>query len=322
MKPARHLSPIGLFYLLAATVCLLYLPPASAQLGPNQTNGFGNNRLVTFTYLQNFDCVDQPLLDLDFNGVPAQTDPNEMQTPICQPVTEPTQDPAGGDIKHTAHLYVFVPMFSVDNDTNPNDAMPCPNGGRPGELCGPALGSALIKLFGFVPEAWKTHAAVATQCPDPSHAVPGTCTMHASSVDLSVTLHALGKTGAPTMPVFVPTPNHDHVVDNSRVNTTPIWWEVRPVLIMDQSDWPAPDGSSGITSSKAMDDAEAAGRAIEVGSNFFLFFSSHMAHWGQSNGNAVIAIDTVAALPIWEAAYRTLFGCVHRSLFSVKTSLG
>jgi hypothetical protein len=26
------------------------------------------------------------------------------------------------------------------------------------------------------------------------------------------------------------------VVDNSRVNTTPIWWEVRPVLIMDPSD--------------------------------------------------------------------------------------
>jgi hypothetical protein len=26
-----------------------------------------------------------------------------------------------------------------------------------------------------------------------------------------------------------------------------------------------------------MDDAEAAGRAIEVGSNFFLFFKSHLA---------------------------------------------
>jgi len=61
------------------------------------------------------------------------------------------------------------------------------------------------------------------------------------------------------------------------VNTTPIWWEVRPVLIMDQNDWPAADGSSGITSSMAMDDAEAAGRAIKVGSNFFLFFSSHMS---------------------------------------------
>lgn len=251
---------------------------AAAQLADNQTEGFGNSRLVTFTYLQNFDCVDQPLMDLDFNNKLAQSDPNEMQIPICQPVTEPSQDPAGANIKHTAHLYVFVPMFSVDNDQNPNDAMACPSGGRPGELCGPALGAALIKLFGFVPEAWKTHPAVSTQCPDPNNPVPGTCTMHASSVDLSVTLNALGKAGSPTMPVFVPTPNHDHVVDNSRVNTTPIWWEVRPVLIMQQSDWPAADGSSGITSSKAMDDAESAGRAIEVGSNFFLFFSSHMSH--------------------------------------------
>jgi hypothetical protein len=263
---------------LAAYMCMTFAAiSASAQLADNQTNGFGNNRLVTFTYMQNFDCVDQPTMDLDFNKILAQSDPNEMQTPICQPVTEPTQDPAGGDIKHTAHLYVFVPMFSVDNDQNPNDAMPCPNGGRQGELCGPALGAALIKLFGFVPEAWKTHPAVSTQCPDPNNPVPGTCTMHASSVDLSVTLNALGKTGPPTAPVFVPTPNHDHVIDNSRVNALPIWWEVRPVLILNQSDWPAADGSSGITSSMAMDDAEAAGRAIEVGSNFFLFFSSHLS---------------------------------------------
>jgi hypothetical protein len=263
---------------LAACGCMTFAAiSASAQLANNQTDGFGNNRLVTFTYLQNFDCVDQPTMDLDFNGVLAQSDPNEMQTPICQPVTEPTQDPTGGNIKHTAHLYVFVPMFSVDNDQNPNDAMPCPNGGRLGELCGPALGAALIKFFGFVPEAWKAHPAVSTQCPDPNNPVPGTCTMHASSVDMSVTLHALGKTGPPTTPIFLPTPNHDHVVDNSRVNTTPIWWEVRPVLILDQSDWPTADGSSGITSSKAMDDAEAAGRAIEVGSNFFLFFSSRLS---------------------------------------------
>src|SRR5215813_7594292 len=254
---------------------------AMAQLAPNQTNGFGNNRLVTFTYLQNFDCVDQPTLDLDFNNVKAQSDPNEMQTPICQAVTEPTQDPSGGDIKHTAHLYVFIPMFSVDNDQNPNDAMPCPNGGRTGELCGPALGMALIKAFGSLPEAWKAKPLVATQCPDPNNPVPGTCTMHASSVDLSLTLAALGKgPNPPTGNIFVPTPNHDHVVDNSRTNTQPIWWQVRPVLIMNQSDWPAADGSSGITSSKAMDDAEAANRAVEVGSNFFLFFSSRFSSPG------------------------------------------
>jgi hypothetical protein len=246
---------------------------AWAQLAPNQTNGFGNGRLVTFTYLQNFDCVDQPAMDLDRNGIKAQSDPDEMQTPICQVITEPTADPAGGDIKQTAHLYVLVPMFSVGTDKNPGDAMECPGVKRPGELCGTDLGNALITLFGFVPEAWKTHPAVPTQCPGPNNA-PGTCTMHASAVDLSQLLFATGHTGPPAGPVYLPTPNHSHVVDNSRINTQPIWWEVRPVLVMNAADWPAADGSSGITSSKAMDDAEAAGRAIEVGSNFFLFFSS------------------------------------------------
>jgi len=270
---------------VAIGIAMTFAGTASAQLAANQTNGFGNGRLVTFTYNQNFDCVDQPTLDLDFNKIPAQSDPNEMQTPICQPVTEPTADPTGDDIKHTAHLYVLIPMFSVNNDQNPADAMPCPSGGRPGELCGTALGNALIHFFGFVPEAWKAHVnpAITTQCPDPNNPVPGTCTMHSSSVDLSVTLNALGLTGPPTAPVFVPTPNHSHVVDNSRVNTGDIWWEVRPVLVLQQSDWPAADGSSGITSSRAMDDAEAAGRAIEVGSNFFLFFNSRLASMNGMN---------------------------------------
>lgn len=263
--------------LICAFCAGMALPGANAwaQLAPDQTNGFGNGRLVTFTYLQNFDCVDQPTLDLDFNGIAAQSDPNEMQTPICQAVTEPTQDPTGGDLKHTAHLYVLVPMFGTDK--NPADAMPCPNGGRPGELCGVALGNALLKLFGHIPEAWRAKPSVATQCPDPNHPVPGTCTMHASSVDLSVLLAGMpGIPNPPKGPIFVPTPNHDHVVDNSRVNTGAIWWEVRPVLIMDARDWPTADGSSGITSSRAMDAAEAAGSAVEVGSNFFLFFKSRM----------------------------------------------
>src|SRR5260370_18571928 len=267
--------------LLTFVVAALLVSSTSAQqLAPNQTNGFGDNKLVTFTYMQNFDCVDQPTLDLDFNGTMAQSDPNEMQTPICQPITEPTQDPSGADIKHTAHLYVFLPMFSVDNDQNPNDAMPCPNGGRPGELCGPDLGKALISMFGFVPEAWKAkvNPAITTQCPDPNNPVPGTCTMHASSVDLSVTLAALGKgPNPPVAPIFVPTPNHSHVVDNAHVNAQPIWWEVRPILVLNQGDWPAANASSGITSSMIMDDVEAAGRPIEVASNFFLFFSSPVA---------------------------------------------
>ena len=68
-------------------VCvLLAVSSANAQLAPNQTHGFGNNRVVTFTYNQSFDCVDQPTMDLDFNKIPAQSDPNEMQTPICQSI--------------------------------------------------------------------------------------------------------------------------------------------------------------------------------------------------------------------------------------------
>ena len=113
-----------LWLTLLTCACLtLAAGRASAQLAPNQTDGFGNGSLVTFTYLQNFDCVDQPTLDLDFNGIKAQSDPNEMQTPICQVVTEVTADPTGGDIKRTAHLYVLVPMFG--SDTNPADAMAC-----------------------------------------------------------------------------------------------------------------------------------------------------------------------------------------------------
>jgi hypothetical protein len=274
--------------LMVATCACIALATGNAwaQLAPNQTNGFGNGQVVTFTYLQNFDCVDQPTLDLDFNGIMAQSDPNEMQTPICQVVTEPSADPTGGNLKQTAHLYVLVPMFGTS--TTASDAMECPPPGpRPGELCGVTLGAELLTLFGHIPEAWMTKPTVKTQCPDPNNPVPGTCTMHASSVDLSVLLAGMpGIPNPPAHPIFVPTPNHSHVVDNSRVNANPIWWEVRPILVMDPSDWPASDGSSGITSSKVMDDAEAAGRAIEVGSNFFLFFSSKAGSTSAMKGMA------------------------------------
>jgi hypothetical protein len=43
---------------------------------------------------------------------------------------------------------------------------------------------------------------------------------------------------------------------------------------MDPALWPAKDGSSGITAAREMDAAGRANKTIEVGSNFFLFFSS------------------------------------------------
>jgi len=59
--------PMLLLFGICACLALMTIS-ASTLLAPNQTNGFGNNRLVTFTYLQNFDCVDQPLLDLNFQS--------------------------------------------------------------------------------------------------------------------------------------------------------------------------------------------------------------------------------------------------------------
>jgi hypothetical protein len=132
----------------------------------------------------------------------------------------------------------------------------------------------LISLFGAVPEAFKAKPEVYTQCPEPG-AAPGTCTMHASRLDLSKTLAALGYISSPpTENVFLPTPNHSHVLLRQDINLPAIWWQVIPVLVTSQSDWPDKTGTKGITSYERLQDAKKAGTAIETTSNFFLFFSS------------------------------------------------
>ena len=267
----------------------LFLPFAFSLLSlyafaqTNSTLGYGDGELLRFIYTQNFDCIDQPKDDLNFNGVPAALDPGEMQIPICQVGTNPTINPPGkaGNPKFTTEpIYVLVPMFSSDDDQNPNDAISCDNV-VPGTICGPQLGQTLISLFGALPEAFKASPKVYTQCPEPGSA-PGTCTMHASRLDLAPVLSELGiLPGPPTANIFVPTPNHSHVLINQDVNLPAIWWQVIPVLVLDSSDWPAKDGSSGITSLKAIKNAIAAGQAVEAPSNFFLFFSSNVVGGGQ-----------------------------------------
>lgn len=242
---------------------------------PNQTAGFGAGQLLTLTYTQNFDCIDQPPDDLDYNHIKAASDPGEMQTPICVVGTQPTINPpgqTGNPQDTTAPLYVLVPMFSVNNDQNPNDAISC-NGVVQGTLCGPQLGQTLIELFGAVPEAFKAAPLVYTQCPDPG-LPPGTCTMHASRLDLGPVLAALGFIPPPTQNVFLPTPNHSHVLKDRDINLPAIWWQVIPVLVLDQSIWPPQNGSTGLTSVEAIQAAEQAGQAVQAPSNFFLFFSS------------------------------------------------
>ena len=243
------------------------------SLQPNQTFGYSNGKLELFTYTQSFDCVDQAKDDLNYNGVLAQSDPGEFQTPICQAGIQPTMDPTGMTPNPEDYLYVLIPFFSVNDDQNPNDAIACPTGVRLSTLCGPALGKTLIKLFGAVPEAYKAKPMVYTQCPAPGE-MPGTCTTHVSTVDLGKVLVALGKLPGPAGNVFLPTPNHSHVITNADATQSPIWWEVIPVLVTNLADFPTEDGSSGITSVAALQAAEKTGDAIQVPSNFFLFFGS------------------------------------------------
>ena len=66
----------------------------TAQMN-NQTAGFGAGQVLTLTYLQNFDCIDQPTFDLDYNHIRAGSDPGEMQTPICTVGINPTINPPG-----------------------------------------------------------------------------------------------------------------------------------------------------------------------------------------------------------------------------------
>jgi hypothetical protein len=265
--------------IFGAIASLALVAAAGAHAQPNQTSGYGDGKVLTFTYTQNFDCTEQPTDDLNFNGVMADRDPSEIQTPICQAGDATKINPpgmVGYGVKTTDPIFVLVPMFSVNNDQNANDAISC-TGVVAGTLCGPALGSELIQLFGAVPEAFKTTPLVYTQCPD-NGARPGTCTMHASQIDLAPVLAKLGYiANPPTANVFVPTPNHSHVIPNTTVTIAPEWWQVRPVLVLQQADWPSQDASTGLTSVAKVYAAIKAGRAVMAPSNFFLYFGSQVA---------------------------------------------
>ena len=229
----------------------------------NQTDGYGNDRLVAFTYFMNFQCVHEPFDDLNNNGLPAAIDPNEFQSPRCVVGRQPRLDPAGEPITNTEPLYVIVPFFDADAD---------------GQAASPELAAALKSLFGFVPDAFDPSPGVPVQCPEPGPPLTqhtgafGTCTMHPSTLDLGPVLAQLG--AVPTgSAVQVPTPNHSHIIDGA--NFGAIWWQVVVVLVTDPSIWPNVEGTTGLNSVKRLRAAQAAGRAsADIPSNFFLFFDS------------------------------------------------
>ncbi len=225
--------------------------PPTRPIALNQTDGFGNEKLLVFTYFQNFSCIHESFDDLDGpghtgNGTVAADDPDEFQTPKCilgdsGSGSLPTIDPTGRPIEGTQPLFVIVPFFDADGDGTVDALDPTPG--------------------------------VDVQCPEPASVRPaaapfGTCTMHPT------TLHA-EPAGLPDLPLV----NHSHIIDGD--NFGAIWWQIIAVLVFDQSIWPnvtgdcPAGGDACLTSVKALRQAQAADQASgDVPTNFFLFFDA------------------------------------------------
>jgi hypothetical protein len=234
------------------------LDPLAASLQPNQTLGFGAGRRLVFTYQQQFDCVVQPNDDRNYSGIIAALDPSQFASPECQVGAPSTIAPSGKPVTKTDPLYVIVPFF----ETNKHE----PAFTR-------ALGKALKKLLGFVPDAFKPHPGVPVQCPAPKD-TPGTCTMHPLQTDLGPVLTAL-KLLPPKTELYVPLVNHSHVLPNNTINQSPEWWQVIVVLVENPKAWPNSAGTTGITSVAKLRAAQKVKEAsADVPTNFFLFFSS------------------------------------------------
>jgi hypothetical protein len=233
----------------------------------NQTDGYGDGDLLGFTYFQNFDCVHNPLGDLDQDGENAAVDPDEFQSPHCVIGKTSQFDPAGEAGSETEPLYVIVPLFDADND---DQAV----GG---------LAPTLRSIFGIVPDAFDPSPGVPVQCAEPGLPLTklkgefGTCTMHPMTIDVGPVLEALGKNPSGAV-VNVPLPNHSHVIDGK--NFGAIWWRIEVVFVTDKAMWPNVAGTRGINSVDRMDAAIKAGKALgPITSNFYLFFDSReLAH--------------------------------------------
>ena len=117
----------------------------------NQTNGFGNNRLATFTYCRILIAwISRQWTWISMAYWPSPI-PMRCRRPFASRPPSPPRTRLAEALNTPRIFYVFIPMFSVDNDQNPNDAMPCPNGGRPGELCGRTLPEIVMSASEIVP---------------------------------------------------------------------------------------------------------------------------------------------------------------------------
>lgn len=243
------------------------MSPMASHLKPNETLGFGANKLLLFRYEQQFDCVVGPHSDLNSIGKPADIAPEQFASPECAIGFDSKLAPSGKTLPKTDSLYILVPFFETNKKT---------------PAFTKALGKELKKLFGIVPDAFKPDPGVAVQCPTPKDE-PGTCTMHPLQINLGPLVAQLGLLPSGSN-LYVPLVNHDHLLDNSTISQPREWWKLVVVLVEDPKAWPNAQGTSGITSVAKLRNAQAKKQAsADVPSNFFLYFSSYGLHGSQGS---------------------------------------
>ena len=282
--------------------------PPTRPIRADQTDGFAQGRLTTFTYGMNFDCVETPAEDLDktVDGTKAaarmQIDPQEVNGPHCVAAHQPPLGPTGDPIQNVEKLFVLVPFF----ETNPavpaaSNADCTPGLGNLAALLqlhfltvdcdhmGPALQAVTARLglkradgvTGIIPDAFKTPTpgdptkVAPVQCPEPGgnltahHGPFGTCVTHTNIIDLGPVVGSILGLDV----VRLPTPNHDHIIRDA--NFGRVWWQVVVDLVFDPSVWPDVNGTHGLTSVDALRAAQAKGQVSgDTPTNFFLFFDS------------------------------------------------
>jgi hypothetical protein len=255
-RRTRAIAVSGAAVVMAMMLTAVSLASDAERPHPvNANEGYGNEKVVRFTYPQQFFCTTEAFDDLDGpahqgDGVVAAQDPDEFQVPLCivgktARGSLPRIGPTGEPIANVEPLWVILPFFDADHD-------------------------------GII-DAEDPDPGVDTQCPEPGppytqhKGVFGTCTMHPSL------LHA-----EPAGLADVPLPNHSHIVDGTNFGF--IWWWIISVRVFDETVWPNFDGGCPaspaggepcLTSLDALRTAQSRRQAgPDVATNLFLFFDS------------------------------------------------
>jgi hypothetical protein len=240
------------------------------------TEGFGNEKVLSFRYDQQFFCTDDRGDDLDGpghegDGLRSERDPDEFQHPAMGPPGSPCIvgetdsgslpkiDPTGRPAEQAEKVWAILPFFDSTEDPD----------------------ATLEVVEAPVP----TEPAADLQCPEPGQPFTehkgtfGTCTMHPSNLHVEPSLAELP---FPNPAGDIPLPNHSHIIDGDNFN--PIWWLTIAVRVTDERIWPDVNGGCPasprggepcLTSLASLRDAQAKGQAgPDVPSNVWLFFDS------------------------------------------------